>query len=257
MKRKASSVQQNKIVKRQRRDAMYMALPKGRPGYGSVARTRGAAVQGEMKYFDSELAGAVINASATWTACYADPTAQPVANINCLFCPTQGAGIAQRIGKAAKLCKIRIYGQVTRGTADAGAVGVSGGSVRLILYQDMQTNAAQVNTNVLMRSSAAANNTVAVHTPQNTDGFGRFRVLKDKLYTLDDPNMTTGNDSNEIVKHFKWTVKFKTPIEVHFNATNGGTIADIIDHSFHLAANTDIPASVATISYHCRCCFKE
>lgn len=257
MKRKASSVQQNKIVKRQRRDAMYMALPKGRPGYSSVARTRGAAVQGEMKYFDSELAGASVNTSDSWNACYADPTAQPVANIDCLFCPTQGAGINQRIGKCAKLEKIRIYGQVTRGGVDAGSVGLQGGSVRVILFQDMQTNSARVNTNVLMKASTTGNTTVGVHMPQSTDGFGRFRVLKDKLYTLDNPNMTNFNDSNEIVKHFKWTIRFKQPIEVHFNATNGGTIADIIDHSFHLAANTDIPGSLATISYHCRCCFKE
>lgn len=256
MKRK-SSVQDNRTVKRQRRDAMYMALPKGRVGYNSVARTRGAAVQGEMKYFDSELSGNTINSSPSWSNCWGDPDTWPVATIDTLFCPTQGAGINQRIGKQVKLHKIRIYGQITRGNIDAGAGGIEGGSVRLILFQDMQTNSARVNTNVLMRGSSAGNATVAMHTPQNTDGFGRFRVLKDKLYTLDDPTLSTANDASEIIKHFKWTIKFKEPVIVHFNANNGGTIADIIDNSFHIAANTDIGGSITNLYYHCRCCFKE
>lgn len=262
MKRKAPGTHQNALVKRQRRDAMYMALPRGRPparaGYSTVARTRGVYGQGEMKYFDSELVVAM-SASTTWTGTNLDPTAVPVAGINTLFCPKQGAGINERIGKSVKLHKIRIRGTIITERTPSVGTGVPAANVRLILLQDMQTNATQLLGADVMMSAASADVNVAVNSPQDTNIFGRVRVLKDKMFTLQDPNIdpSGGADTSELNRNFKWNITFKEPIEVHFNATNGGTIADIVDNSFHLIGNSTTNTPVTKIAYYCRCCYKE
>jgi len=59
--------------------ASHWRFPSGHPmarsGYGSVARARGAAVTGEMKYFDcSRSATALVATAATWASTEMDPS---------------------------------------------------------------------------------------------------------------------------------------------------------------------------------------
>ena len=98
------------------------------------------------------------------------------------------------------------------------------------------------------------------YTFQNIDNFGRFRVLKDKLIRVQDPNMSgdaASHDLNGIVVPFKYTIKFRVPVSVRFNQTNGGTIADIIDNSFHVIANTNDSTHSPSLVYFSRVCYKE
>ena len=108
------------------------------------------------------------------------------------------------------------------------------GYVRIILYQDKQTNGTFAQGEDVI-SSGAANN--AGHMFQNPANFGRFRVLKDKTFRLHDPSISydgTNMEQSGYSIPFKFKVNFKNGILVHFNAANGGTVADIIDHSFHM-----------------------
>lgn len=216
------------------------------------------AAPGEMKYFDSELAVSQLQNSASWAGCMVDPNTTPVASINTLFAPTQGAGVNQRIGKACKLYKIKIKGtiqvpaQSNQTSADAGT------TLRLLLVQDMQTNATQMTGTQLMTTGQSAN--TAVNSFQNIDNFGRFRVLHDKTIMLNNPNATyDGTDIEQMgfQRSFKMNVTFKQPVEVRFNATGGGTIADIVDNSFHMVANINVTDLNPYITYYARCCFKE
>lgn len=224
-----------------------------RAGYSSVARTRGASVQGEMKYFDTEVAGGAIPSIAAWTGTEFDPT-----TFNTLCVPTVGAAINQRIGKAIKVMKIKINGIITVAAQSDAAAADGGSKVRLILYQDKQTNAAQAQGEQVMTPSTAAAN--APNVFQNIDNFGRFVVLKDKTIIMENPNLTydgTNVEQNGILKPFKFTVKFKTPVQVRFNATNGGSVADIVDNSFHVIANCSSTGLLPNINYVCRVCYKE
>lgn len=226
---------------------------KTRKGFTSVPRTRGASVQGEMKYFDTERAAVAIAATADWTNSEVDP-----ATFNTLFVPVVGAAVNQRIGKAAKVMKIRI-----RGTINAAKQGDQTGSdnpsiVRYALVQDFQTNSAQAQGEQVFATATAASSNVFVH--QNVDNFGRFRVLHDKTVVLQNPNSTydgTNIEQQGLAKPFKISHVFQKPVEVRFNATNGGTVADIVDNSWHMLANSSNGDLAPTISYICRVYYKE
>lgn len=226
-----------------------------RKGFSSTARTRGAAVTGEMKYFDTALGVTAIASSAGWTGTEIDPT-----TFNTLCVPVVGAGIDQRIGKSINVHKIKVRGTVVVPLKAAQSTADAPSQIRLCLYQDMQTNATQSQGEDFMTAAATA--AVAVNTFQNINNFGRFRSLKDQTMILQDPNMAGEVAAANIIqqgilKTFKWTVNFKEPVKVRFNATNGGTVADIVDNSFHIIANASAIDLPPGITYVCRVGYKE
>jgi len=224
-----------------------------RRGYSSVARTRGAQVTGEMKYFDTVLAAGVIPASTNWTATEFDPT-----TYNTLFAPIVGSGIDQRIGKSVKVMRIKIRGVIQCNAQTNQTAADNNTVVRCILHQDKQTNSAQAQGEQVMTNHASAGlNPFAF---QNIDNFGRFRVLKDKTWIIQNPNMSYDGSNVEqagLCRTFKWTIKFRKPVEIRFNNTNGGTVADIVDNSFHIIATTQNVDLAPSISYVSRVCYKE
>jgi len=224
-----------------------------RKGFSSVARARGAAVTGEMKIFDSALASAALPASNDWTGTEFDPT-----TLNTLFVPTVGAGLNQRIGKEVKVLKIKIRGQIVC-PAQLNQTGADNPClVRIALVQDDQTNASQMQGEQVFTTQA--DDALAINTFQNVDNFGRFKVLKDMLVTLQNPNMSydgTNIEQTGLIKSFKITKTFKKPVVMRFNNTNGGSVADIVNHSFHIIANANEISLAPVINYVCRTNFKE
>lgn len=233
-----------------------------RSGYSTVARTRGVYSKGEMKYFDSELTTTNLVAASDWAGTELDPNQVPVVGINTLFAPTVGAGINQRIGKACKVLKIKINGMVIIPSQAAQANADSSSIVRIALVQDMQTNATQAQGEQIFTPAVTANTGLAISSFQNINNFGRFKVIKDKAFIFTNVNMAgspTAADviSSGLVKRFKWTIKFRKPVQVRFNATNGGTIADIVDNSWHIIANCSSNQLTPSVLYYCRVCYKE
>ena len=225
-----------------------------RPGYGAIGRTPGGAVLGEMKYFDTAGTNKPVAAIANWANTTLDPS-----TINTLCAPTVGAAYNQRIGKEINVLKIRIRGQFSWSYAENYTTGVQPAVIRYGIFQDMQTNATQADGNLVMTPTSTA--AQAPFTFQNIDNFGRFKVLKDKQCIIQDPNMTgtdAGHDTNGKTMTFKMTLKFRKPIQVRFNQTNGGTIADIIDNSLHFFANSNFTGTYQpVVNYLCRVCYKE
>lgn len=239
-----------------------------RKGYSAVTRTSGAAVIGEMKYFDANLINTAVPITTTsWPAgSMFDPSSTinlgsaAVANPLCLFAPTVGSALNQRVGRKVKVLKIKINGilrtptQAAQNTADVGSY------VRIMLVQDTQTNSAQMTGAQLLNDGDAAETTINAF--QNPNNFGRFKVLKQLKMVIEDPNMAGEVGAGNVVQMGKkkvWEInhKFRMPVEVHFNATNGGTVGDIIDHSFHLVVATDSTALTPGVSYYSRVCYKE
>lgn len=239
-----------------------------RVGYGSVARARGAAVTGEMKYYDTELVAAAISAcTTTWIA---GTLMNPSSSINlgdaavatplCLFAPKVSAALNGRIGRKVRVMKIRINGTVSAGAQSAHAAADNAPLVRLMLVQDCQTNAAAMTAAQLMNDATSA--TATINSMQNPNNFGRFKVLKQKKITLSNLSMTGSPTGADVILAgvkipFKFNVKFKVPIDVHFNATNGGTVADIVDNSFHIVCGCDSTGPAEVLAYYCRVAYKE
>jgi len=243
---------------------------KTRQGYTSVARTRGAAVTGEMKYFDSSLNDSALSAvTQTWVAgTLMDPSttinlgSAAVANPQCLCVPTVGAALNQRVGRKIMVRKIKVHGQINIAAQAAQPAADSAVKFRLVLVQDCQTNAAPMTGAQLFNDANAAQPTVTINSFQNPNNFGRFRVLKDKMLTISNLNLAGSPTTADVIqasfrRDFKFSVNFKKPVEVHFNATNGGTVADIVDHSFHIVAAVDNVAYAPTLSYYSRVCYKD
>lgn len=244
--------------------------PRQRAGYASVARARGAAVTGEMKYFDTEQTGVAVSAvTQTWAGCESDPSSTinlgdaAVANPLCLFAPKVSAALNGRIGRNVKMMKCRINGQIScpAQTAQTGMDAQT--KVRIILVQDMQTNAGQMNAEDLLNGTTGNNPSATINTFQNPNFFGRFRILKDKIMAFQNPNtqsLSATNASFEqegFIRPFKMSYKFREPVTVHFNATSGGTVADIVDHSLHILTGTTSTSLVPAIAYYSRVCYKE
>lgn len=229
------------------RQRMYAAA---RAKYSYVPRTPGALVTTERKYFDTFLNGASLTAPVTWAGAELDP-----ATLNCLFVPNEGSDIDNRVGRKVSVLKIQVRGQIFVPFQQNATAADNPAQTRLIVYQDEQTNGAQAQAEQLMQDPGAADASLCLNTFQNTQNFGRFRVLKDKMYTIQNPNMSydgTNIEINGISRPFKFTVRFKKPVVVRFNATNGGSVADIVDNSFHMIGMCLSTALAPTISYQVR-----
>lgn len=220
-----------------------------------VPRTMGPFSVTESKYFDSFVNATAVPESTDWTGTEVDPAAES------LFTPQEGSDIDNRIGRKVSVYKLAIRGYISQAIASDQADILANTLIRLILFIDTQTNGVQAQGENLMASPGAATQALTFCTFQNLQNLGRFRVLRDKVIrpTIEVAG-TDGANTNSIQSnpvHFKMTVKFKKPIIVRFNATNGGTVGDIIDNSFHLLAQKSGSNFTHNISYQCRTYYKD
>jgi len=267
--RAASSKKRNDSLRsmiQNSRHARNQNLRATRPGYGSTPRTVGALPSGEMKYFDCERNITSLTAATTsWPAgTMFDPTstinlgAAAVAAPLCLFAPTVGSALNQRIGRKVQILKIRVVGTLSTIAQTGQPAADPGAKIRVILVMDKQTNATQFTPSQLFTPTSTADN--SLHAFQNPNDFGRFQVLKDKTIVLANPSVagaTPAIDQMGLKTQFKFNIVFKTPLQVNFNATNGGTVADIIDNSLHIMCASDTIALAPQLAYYTRVCYKE
>jgi len=223
---------------------VYFGAKRGAPGKVTVARTRGwAGANTEMKYFDSFKNSTNLTATVDWSTSRMDP-----GTLDTLFVPIQGDDIINRTGRKVKILHIKIRGQVRM---IAGAT-TGAEKIRIVLACDKQTNAAAALGSsifgVLSGAPAAEN---GVNIFMNAANFGRFTILKDKTF-ISQPPETAGN-----YRMFNFKFTWKGEMMTHFNTTNGGTIADIVDNSLHLYANCNDVTSQPQIAYFCRVGFVD
>lgn len=235
--------------------------------YKPYIAPKAAAHPGEMKYFDCEATSLTIPACTTsWvagarldparTVDIGDPT---IATPLCLFAPKKTAALNGRIGRKVTVFSVKYRGQIlvppqaAVGTADASAV------IRFLLLVDKQTNAAQYTASDVLQSTVG---TTVINAFQAPNGFGRFMVLKDRVFGIGNLNMAGNPTTPDVVQggqviNFKFTRKFPKGLVVNFNSTNGGTVADIIDNSFHILCGTSSIAYAPILSYYTRVGYKE
>lgn len=225
--------------------------PKKKARTSLAIKTQRGAIQPERKYFDAELNSTVIPTStSTWAGAELDPAGQ-----GSLFNPSRGDDIGDRTGRKVQVLSIKIRGfinvvaQTNQTDADNAFVG------RLVLVQDKQTNATQLNAEDVIQSGAGS---VATMMFQSSAFFGRFNVLKDKVFKFQSPTLTydgTNIEQSGLIMPFKMNHKFVKPVVVNYNATNGGTVADCVDNSFHLIGLTNNATLANTINYKVRTAF--
>ncbi len=234
------------------RRAWALGKARGRPGYRTAAR---ASRPAETKYFDTFISARALPATTSWAGCETDP-----ATFNTFCVPVKGTSINERVGRTIEIHKVKIRGCI-RCPPQIDATATDPGSIcRLVLFVDHQTNAAHVQAETVMDGPSSANAVLCTMTFQNLDSMGRFHVLKDKYFALSPPTLTydgTNMEQTGTQRAFKMFHVFNPPLKVNFNATNGGSVADISDNSIHMIARCTSDGVAPTMDYEARCSYKD
>lgn len=206
----------------------------------------------ETKYFDADKSSSTL---ATVSADWPLGARQDPSPFNCLCAPQLGNDINNRIGKKITVMKVTVRGQVFVDALTAAQQSIPQ-VFRIILLVNKNCNGAQPTPSEVI-SSANANNMIYGYS--NLSFFGKYRILKDKTFTLTPQNSvgdTTTNETAPVVQRFKLTHKFAKPLVVTFN-TNTGAVADIVQNSLHIIAGYNTSSPAANISYKSRVVYKD
>lgn len=238
MAKRKGAPQKQPAAKRQRTQGSFKSQTFARP-----------AIITERKYFDGAFAATAIPVGLATSA----SGEMDLATTNTLFAPVTGDDFNNRSGRKVQVLQVKLRGNIAVATqVDQTAADISP-TVRFLLVQDKQTNTAQLNSEDVIQ-------TVGIYGWQNPAFFGRFQVLKDKIMKLPSPQITwDGTNLEQAGYHvpFKIQHSFKKPVIVHFNSTNGGTVADITDNSFHLLGFTSSTNLAPTLAYQSRVTFVD
>lgn len=237
-----------------------------RKGFPSVARTRGPMFASpEIKYYDAVRNYIIIPAVGTQNLTADTSTAPPQGT---LCCPILGNDINNRVGRKINVRTIRINGQIYF-PAQVGESSIDGPLVvRVIVLQDKQSNATLCTLLDSHQTNLISNSAItAINVPQNLATLGRFRVLKDKRYTMADDLSMVGNYSTATlgqagqVINFKYNLKFKKHPTVHFNTKTDNVFDNIYSNNFVLYAcatySSTVPPAAAYITYFSRASFYD
>lgn len=219
-----------------------------------VPRTMGPFSASESKYFDAETDDFTIPGNTAWAA-----TNDIMKGTICL--PQEGSDIDNRIGRKIAVYKIAIRGIIKQNPATDQADILANPAIRIIFWMDQQTNATATNSAQLMAAPTAAEADNVFCTFQNTANFGRFRVFRDIVLSARDvtsaPDGNNTSSQNAVNIPFKFVVRFRKPIIVRFNGTNGGTIGDVVDNSFYLSAQKSAASFTHLVTTISRVYYKD
>lgn len=169
-----------------------------------------------------------------------------------LHIPQLGTDFTNRIGRKTLIRSFYVKGRVTTEGAGGATQGLNVASqqARMILFCDLQPNGAVPVVTDLLNSAEPASHL-------NLNNRDRFKILKDKMWAFDPYiNIVTATQAQASCSRQCYSLKayMKLNQEVIFNATNGGTIADITSGALYLfwigsqpaGAGTDANAIIST-----------
>lgn len=146
-------------------------------------------------------------------------------DIRCVNLCTLGSDMTNRIGRKICLSSFQMRGYLRNAASVTGAAAVVPPSqCRWMLVWDTQPNGALPSITDILNSGSST-------SQLNLNNRDRFRIIREKIWALDpyivsataSQSVATAVNQTKTVKVFK---KLKD-LEVIFNSTNGGTIADI------------------------------
>jgi len=208
------------------------------PYNGKVAAARAFLAAPELKFFDTYLLTTDCGEAANLSDGLVSNFAGPIAN-GPLFNPGLGDGLNARNNRAvvARSWHVKLSFQVL--PIDNGSRIPQGISVFVALIQDKQTNGAQCTpADVFVNGSGSQNLLMCLQ--RNPLRGGRFEVLRSEIIDCT-PNdfsvldiLTPDQTANMGVwKHLEFFIPLDD--QVNFSG-NAGTIADVVDNSWHIYA---------------------
>lgn len=220
------------------------APPKGRPtkraktiGDYQKGRELAKVPKQELKAFDVALR------TNTFATIAGPPT------FDTLNAMVNGAELYQRVGRKVYMKSLHIRGQCTpNGVANESAC-------RIIIYYDSQPNAAAPLIGDLIKDSNAAAASTWI-SEINLVNRQRFKILRDMQFIFGSSTNAAGAAElvpDPIKQSFNVDVFIKLKgLEAIYNATNGGTVADITSGAIGLVCFGDANAGAHDFIYGAR-----
>lgn len=200
----------------------------------------------ESKFLNSTISTS--NVGNTWANANIDQAVQLS-----LTAPLQGNGENDRNGRKCTFTYVEVRGYVSLNPMRGLSVAPGGGDlVRIIMFQDTQTNGAQAPATTVMDAITAGAQTLS---QRNLEQVKRFRILGDQTIRLD---VTAGSgvtgDENYVgqTKAFFFKKKIHMPV-IFSNAA--AAITSVSDNSIHMLAITTGAANTVSIEYKARARF--
>jgi len=228
------------------------------PYNGKVAAARAFLAAPELKFFDTYLLTTDCGESATLSDGLVSNFAGPIAN-GPLFNPGLGDGLNARNDRACLVRSWHVKGSLQVLPIDNGTKIPEGISVFLALIQDKQTNGAQCTAaDVFVNGSGSQNLLMCLQ--RNPHRGARFEVLRSEIIDMkpidfEVLDILTPDQTASVGQwaHFEFFIPVDTVVNFKGNA---GTIADIVDNSWHIYAVRTPHNAVALEKYApCRIVF--
>lgn len=149
----------------------------------------------------------------------------------------QGNNESQRIGRKIAVVGLYVKGQILH--LEESFASRSGGTARLVIFQDKQTNSAGLGPDdsefVITEMASSSGNYKGVMGYRNLQYVNRFKILMDELLDI---NMTAGYKSTDTgtgfgrkVCYFEKYINFNKPVPIEYTG-NTGDVSEITSNSF-------------------------
>jgi len=169
-------------------------------------------------------------------------------SINLLNGITQGTDSDQRIGRKCKFHSVYIRGSMTNanaGSATPAAAVIPAHQVRMILVWDGQPNAAAPGiTDILVSDSP--------NSQLNLNNRQRFKVLKDKVWTVGPAEVTTGGVQGTGPVSFNVKIFKKIMADTQYGGT-ANSIGSIQTGALWLVLTSNAAADAASLTPALNC----
>lgn len=255
-------------AKRQRRTKYGPARPsksfftkKGRSQYRAFRPKQIVETKYVDGYIDNTNIVSVNTNDSTWAGTEMNPR-QQTAVYGCLPIPRQGTNYCDRDGRKIFVKNIKIRGEILFPASDGLTATFQLPTVRLIVVKDTRTNGVSMSAEDAIgpglgsdgNSSLSADCALMLMT--NPDGWGRFKVLKDKVIRapVDYTAFHDGVDGALIGVTVPFKMNIKCNCYMNFDASTGA-IGSVVDNSFHFLAAQSNTTFTPTISYVARTAF--
>lgn len=218
----------------------------------------------ETKYVDGYLDSTAVHDLGTndntWADCELNPR-QQTAVYGCLPVPQQGTNYSDRDGRKIFIKNIKIRGTVWFKGINNMTAAQDQAYVRLVVVKDTRTNGVALSAEDVLGpglgsdGNAALTADAAVNAMTNPDGWGRYKIMKDKFIRAPPQSCFQDGTNGEMqgfYMPFKMTIRCNC--YVNFDATTGA-VGSIIDNSFHLLAGASAGFNDINVSYLARTAF--
>jgi len=234
------------VVRAARRRPRYSGLKYRRRNYRSSGF-----IAIETKFLDTTLVQNAITANANMTGAEQDPSAGCT---GCLTAPATGDGEQQKDGKQliAKYLEIALKCGFASGEAVVNPLNAQ--QVLIAVVLDKQTNGAQLNSEDVWKNLGNTANG-SVHALRNLLFGKRFRILKQMLIDLTPETLAASalNDFSWQGKErcYRWFIPLNN-MKINFTAGTTADVANVLDNSVHIIAQTNNLAAAPYLSYNAR-----